>query len=188
MLTEPTGAQREAFDLIGVATPLALMKPEQNPASPAKRQVKPGNAHRTGGNSGLTDERFLRAHYAELVSLRVGKDRPGLAARLPDVHPACPEREQAVNLLIAVCGAAGEVKVHAVLDGLGIGDRHEAHADRGILVSSDDDLVLALGENLPAKRLGPEPGQVGKVVSVNDDVMESDGHVQSMRGTLGCIA
>jgi len=40
----------------------------------------------------LTDECFLRAHYAELVSLRVGKDRPGLAARLPDVHPACPER------------------------------------------------------------------------------------------------
>ena len=31
------------------------------------------------------------------------------------------ERQEAVNLLIAVRGAAGEVKMHAVLDRLGIG-------------------------------------------------------------------
>jgi hypothetical protein len=67
----------------------------------------------------LTDERLLRAHDAEVVSLWVGKDSPGLGASLPDVDPAHPERKKAVNLLIAVRGAAGEVEVHAVLDRLG---------------------------------------------------------------------
>jgi hypothetical protein len=44
------------------------------------------------------------------------KDSPGFSAGLPDVDPARPERKEAVDLLIAVRGAAGEVKVHAVLD------------------------------------------------------------------------
>src|SRR6266581_4925717 len=78
--------------------------------------------------SALTDERFLRAHHAELVALRVGQDSPGLSAGLPDVDPARPECKKAINLLSAIPGAAGEVKMHAVLDGLGIGDRHEAEA------------------------------------------------------------
>jgi len=78
--------------------------------------------------------------------------------------------------------------MHAVLDRLGIGDRHEAHADGCVLVSPDDDLVLALGQNLPAERLCPEPGQAGQIVSVNDDVVESDGHVASMRGALDCLS
>ena len=77
--------------------------------------------------------------------------------------------------------------MHAVLDRLGIGDRHEAHADGCVFVSPDDDLVLPFGQDLPAERLRPEPGQAGQVVSVNDDVVESDGHVDSMRGTLGRI-
>src|SRR5262249_11566983 len=94
-----------------------------------------------------TDERFLRAHDAELVSLGVGQDRPGLGAGLPDVGPARPEREQAVDLLVAVGGAAGEVKMHAVLDRLGIGHGHEADADGRILVGPDDDLALALGQD-----------------------------------------
>ena len=78
--------------------------------------------------------------------------------------------------------------MHTVLDPLGIGDRHEAHADGCVLVNPDDDLALALGKNLPAKRLRPETGKAGQVVSVNDDVMKSDRHADSMRGTLGCIA
>jgi hypothetical protein len=44
------------------------------------------------------------------------------------------------------------------------------------LVSPDDDLALTLGQDLPAQCLRPEPGQPGQVVSVNDDVMESDRH------------
>lgn len=52
---------------------------------------------------------------------------------------------------------------------------------------SYDDLVLPLGENLPAKRLCSEPCQAGQVVSVNGDVVESDGHADSMRGTLDPI-
>src|SRR5437016_2646956 len=130
----------------------------------------------------LAGERFFRAHYAELVSLRVGQDGPGFSAGLPDVDPARPQRKKAINLLIAVRSAAGEVKVHTVLDSLGLGDRHEAHADGRVLVSPDDDLALALGKNLPAKRLGPEPGQAGQIVSVNDDVVKSDRHADSMRG------
>src|SRR6266571_5812262 len=112
--------------------------------------------------SALTDERFLRAHYAELVSLRVGQDSPGLSAGLPDVGPARPECKKAINLLITVRGAAGEVEVHTVLDGLEIGDRHEADAHGRVLISPDDDLALALGQNLPAKRLRPDPGQAGR--------------------------
>jgi hypothetical protein len=38
---------------------------------------------------------------------------------LPDVDSARPERQQAVNLLIAVRGAAGEVEMHAFLTVLG---------------------------------------------------------------------
>jgi hypothetical protein len=74
-----------------------------------------------GGSQGraLTDKSFLRAHHAELVALRIGQDSPGLSATLADVDPAGPEREKAVNLLIAVRGAAGEIKMHAVLDRLG---------------------------------------------------------------------
>ena len=77
--------------------------------------------------------------------------------------------------------------MHAVLDRLGIGDRHEAHADGCVLVSPDDDLVLPFGQDLPAERLRPEPGQAGQIVSVNDDVVESDGHAGGMRGTLDRI-
>jgi hypothetical protein len=53
--------------------------------------------------------------------------------------------------------------VHTVLDRLRICNRHETDADRRVLVGSDDDLVLALGENLPAKRLRPEARQPGQV-------------------------
>jgi hypothetical protein len=104
---------------------------------------------------------LLRANHAELVSLRIGEDRPGLCAGLPDVDPARPEREKALNLLVAVLRTAGEVKVHTVFDCLWFGDRHEAHADGRVIVSPDDDLALPLGENLPAERLSPEPGQPG---------------------------
>jgi hypothetical protein len=105
----------------------------------------------------------------------------------PMSTPARPERKKAVNLLIAVRGAAGEVEVHAVLDRLGIGDRHEAHAGGRVLVSPDDDLVLPLGQDLPAQRRRPEPGQSGQIVSVNDDAVESDGHAGSMRSKLDRI-
>src|SRR5579862_5382668 len=116
---------------------------------------------RTGSACGsrycsLADERFLRAHYTELITLRVGKDSPGLLAGLPDIYPARPQREKALNLPVSIGGAAREVKVHAVLDFLGIGDWHEAHADGRVLIGPDDDLVLALGKHLPAKRLRPE--------------------------------
>ena len=47
-------------------------------------------------------------------------------------------------------------------------------------------LVRALGQDLPADRPRPEPGQAGQIVTVNDDV-ESDGYAGSMRGTLDRI-
>ena len=117
-----------------------------------------------------------------------GSARTGLSAGLPDVDPARPEGQEAVNLLIAVRGAAGEVEMHAVLDRLGVGDRHEADAEGRVLVIPGDDLVLALREHLPAKRLGPEPRQAGQIVSVDDNVVKSDGHVASMRGMPACIS
>jgi hypothetical protein len=39
----------------------------------------------------------------------------------------------------------------------------------------------------PGVGLRPEPGQAGRIVSVNDDVVESDGHAASMRGTVDRI-
>ena len=118
---------------------------------------------------------------------RVGQDSPGLSAGLPDVGPARPERKEAVDLVIVVRGAAGEVKMYAVLDRLGVGDRHEAHVGGCVLAGPDDDLVLPLGQDLPARRLRPEPGQAGQIVSVKDDVVQSDGHAGSMRGPLDRI-
>jgi hypothetical protein len=63
--------------------------------------------------------------------------------------------------------------MHAILDRLGIVDRHEAHADGRVLVGPDDDLILALAQYLPAKRLRPEPGQARQIMSINDDVVQS---------------
>src|SRR5260370_18978271 len=126
------------------------------------------------------DERFLRAYDAELVALRVGQHGPGLRAGLPDVDPARPQREEALDLLVAVFGGGGEVEVHAVLDELFVGDGHEAHADRGVLVGPDDDLALSRGEHLPAQGPRPEPGQPGQVVTVDDDVVQGDRHAASL--------
>ena len=50
------------------------------------------------------------------LAIRVGQDCPGFSAGLADVDPARPERKKAVNLLIAVRGAAGEVKMQCHLD------------------------------------------------------------------------
>ncbi len=77
--------------------------------------------------------------------------------------------------------------MYAVLDRLRVGDRHEAHAGGRVLAGPDDDLVLPLGQDLPAQRLRPEPGQAGQIVSVNGDVVESDGPAGSMRGMLDRI-
>ena len=164
------------------------MSPVPRPA----RQAHPANGHavlpRVAYGScprcpALTDERFLQPHDAELVSLRVGENGPGLGAGLPDVDRARPERQKTVNLLITIRGAAGEVEVHTVLNRFWIGDGHEADADGCVLVSPDDDLALALGKDLPAERTRPEPGQPRQVVRVNDDVLKSDRHADSMRGT-----
>ena len=46
----------------------------------------------------------------------------------------------------------------------------------------DDDLALASGENPPAERLGPEPGQPGQVAGDDDDVVQSDRHSLSICG------
>jgi hypothetical protein len=132
----------------------------------------------------LTDECFLRAHNTELITFGVGEDSPGLGAGLSDVYPARPERKKTVNLLIAIGGVAGEVNMHAILDRLGVVDRHEAHADGRVLVGSDNDLILALAQYLPAKRLRPEPGQARQIMSINDDVVQSYWHVASMRRAL----
>ena len=53
MLAEPTGAQREAFRLLGVPIPLTFKQPEHHPASPAKHQVKAGTSYPIGHNFGL---------------------------------------------------------------------------------------------------------------------------------------
>jgi hypothetical protein len=62
--------------------------------------------------------------------------------------------------------------------------------DGRVFVHPDDDLTL--GENLPAERLSPELGQRRQVVSVNDDVMESDNMPSVCRspptaGTVICL-
>jgi hypothetical protein len=77
----------------------------------------------------------------------------------PDAGPAGAQREKPPDLLVAVPRAAGRVEVHAVLFRLGIGDRHDAHAGWRVLVSPGDDLALALGQDLPAGCLRPEPGR-----------------------------
>src|SRR5262249_49504993 len=75
--------------------------------------------------SAVTDERLLRAHGAELVYLRIGQDGPGFSAGLPAVGPVRPEGKKAVDLLLAVGGAAGQAEPHAVLDHVAIGDWHK---------------------------------------------------------------
>jgi hypothetical protein len=166
-----------------VARSLSVPRQRRQALAHVAESAGPANrvdlSHQCGGSLG---ERFLRTYYAELVSLGIGQYSPGLCASLPDVDPACPECDKPLNLLVAVLGTAGQIEVHAILDRLQVGDWHEAHADGRILVGPYDDLTLPLGQNLPAERLGPEPGQPRQVVSVNDDVMQSDRHAVSMRG------
>jgi hypothetical protein len=115
-----------------------------------------------------------------LPSGRPGQSRtPRQSARCP---PGAPQRERLLNLLFAVLSAAGQAEVHPVLDRLGIGGRHEAHAGRRVLAGPDDDLALTPGQDLPAGCLGPEPGQSGQVVSASDDVMTSSRHAVGMHG------
>ena len=78
--------------------------------------------------------------------------------------------------------------MRAVLDRLGIGDQHEAHARRCVLVGPDDDLVLAPGDNPQPSACALGPGQPGQVVSVDDEVVQSDGYTGRMRGTPDCLA
>ena len=53
MLTEPTSAQRQAFELLGAAIPLTLMYPEHHPTNPAKPQFRTKITCRIGRNFGL---------------------------------------------------------------------------------------------------------------------------------------
>jgi hypothetical protein len=78
---------------------------------------------------------------AELVSLGIGQYSPGLCAGLTDVDPACPQRDKPLNLLVAVLGAAGQIEVHAVLDRLQAGNRHEAQG-RHLSTSAGGGLYL----------------------------------------------
>jgi hypothetical protein len=97
-----------------------------------------------------------------------------------------PQREKPLNLLFAILRAASQVGVHPVLDRLRIGDRREAHADRRVLVSPDDDLTLTPGNNVPAGAcVQNRPTQ--PFVSVNHDVVERTGMVSVCAGTPDCI-
>jgi hypothetical protein len=140
----------------------------------------------------LTGECFLRAYHAELVPLRVRQHGPGLGAALPDIDPASAEGEQALDLAVTFDRAGGQVEMHPVLDCLRFGHRHEADADRSGVVGADDYLTLALGQNVPAERLCPEPGKPRQVVGVDHDVMQSDRHADQYpsccSGTSFCMA
>jgi hypothetical protein len=70
--------------------------------------------------------------------------------------------------------------VNAVLDDLCVADGHEAHANRRVLVRANDDLALARGQDLPAKRLSPESRQPRQIMSVDHDVVQSYRHPASM--------
>jgi hypothetical protein len=54
------------------------------------------------------------------------------------------------------------------------------------LIGPDDDLVVALGQDLPAKRLCPEPRQAPQIMSVNDDVVQSDRHADAIDSGVEC--
>src|SRR6202007_3294720 len=117
----------------------------------------------------------------ELVALRVGQDRPRLSASLPDVDPAGAERQQTLDLRLAVLRLGGQVEVDPVLDRLRLGHRHEAQSDRRVFVWPDYDLALPLGQDVPAEGLRPEPRQPRQVMRVDNDVMKSYRHAVSMR-------
>ncbi len=160
------------------AVPLAMV------AGPETALAEIEKLERDGWLSGY---QYLPAIKAGLLS------RPGGTGRSAD---ACRQALALAASQAERAPLAGQIADHALpASGLPVpadghvppcsAARHEAHADGCVLVSADDDLALTLGENRPAERLRPEPGQPRQVVSVNDDVMESDRHAVSMRGHAG---
>jgi hypothetical protein len=73
------------------------------------RIAEPGDANRVASPRATnrqdqrysSNERFLRAQDAELVALGVGEHGPRLRAALPDIDPACAERENPFDLGVA---------------------------------------------------------------------------------------
>src|SRR5690242_15376883 len=63
-------------------------------------------------------------------SARTGQD----SAPVCPCRPGAPRGKKAVDLLLAVGGAAGQAGLHAVLDDVAIGDWQETPAGRRVLV------------------------------------------------------
>ena len=97
-----------------------------------------------------------------------------------------PVREESVDLLIAVCGAAGEVKMHAVLDRLGVGDRHmPAGAFPWVPMTisfSRSDRTFQPGAWVQNR------ARPGRSCSVDDDVVDSDGECRQYARRAGPYA
>jgi hypothetical protein len=85
------------------------------------------------------------------------------------------QRKKPLSLLGAILRAASQVRLHAVLDRLRIGDRHEAHADRRV---SSVPMTISPSSRVQASKTGPAQA----IVSVNDKVMEPGRRGVSMRG------
>src|SRR5262249_31692694 len=119
---------------------------------------------------------LLRTQHAELVPLGIGKHGPRLSPGLPDVHPARTEGQDALDLGISIIGTRVEVEVQTVLDRLHVRYRHEADPHRCILISTDDDLSPALGQDAPVQYLSQDRGQGRKIMCIDDNVMQRHRH------------
>ncbi len=95
--------------------------------------------------------------------------------------PARPERNKMVNLPVAIGSAAGEVNMHAILDRLGIVDRHE---DMPTGAFSPVPMTISFSRSLSTFQPSAcvqnraRPGQARQIMSINDDVVQSCGHVE----------
>ena len=89
-----------------------------------------------------------------------GQDPRFSVLYLSDVCPARPDRNKTVNLPIAIGSAAGEVNMHAILDRLGIVDRHEdmpTGAFSPVPMTISFSRCSVPSSQAPASRTGPGP-------------------------------
>src|SRR5690625_1693205 len=113
---------------------------------------------------------------AELVALRIGEDHPADLGTLAHVHPARPEIQEPLQLVLGAGPIGPQVEVQAILDALALRDLEHVDARPAPVTGRDADAVRVGLDHLPAQHCAPEVGDEAWSGGVDDDDGWTTGH------------